>query len=100
MSKMDAVRRALDELGRHAMPRDIQKHIRAKFGVQMEPAMISNYKSSLKGGKSALIRRSAGRPRAAAPTGSITVADIRAVKEVVNKIGADKVQQLAQVLGK
>jgi hypothetical protein len=101
ITKMDAVRQALNELGRNAMPRDIQKHIREKHGVHMEPAMISNYKSSLKGGnKSALLRRSAARPRAAVSGGGFSMRDIEAVKQVMDKIGADKVQQLAQVLGK
>jgi hypothetical protein len=103
ITKMDAVRQALSELGRNAMPRDIQKHIRENHGVHMEPAMISNYKSSLKGGnKSALLRRAGSRPRAAsgAAGGGFSMKDIEAVKQVVDKIGADKVQQLAQVLGK
>jgi hypothetical protein len=103
MTKMDAVRRALDALGKKALPKEIQKHIRDNYGVQMEPAMISNYKSSLKGGnKSALLRRSTTRPRTAAAnsTGGFSMKDIEAVKQVVDKIGANKVQQLAEVLGK
>jgi hypothetical protein len=99
---MDAVRRALETLGRRAMPKEIQDHIREKYGVQMEPAMISNYKSSLKSNRSKLHRRAPSRARAAADpsTGTFSTKDIAAVKLVVDKIGAHKVQQLAQVLGK
>jgi hypothetical protein len=50
--------------------------------------------------KSAAGIRKPGRP-AAVPVvaDGITLDDIRVVKEVVNKIGADKVRQLAAVLG-
>jgi hypothetical protein len=102
ISKMEAVRRALADLGSDAMPVGIQKHIKEKFGVQMDPNMISNYKSAIKAaGKSAIIRSPAAlaktRTKAA---GGITPEDVRAVKELVGKIGADQVRQLAEVLGK
>jgi hypothetical protein len=38
--------------------------------------------------------------RSAAGSGTITLADISAVKAVVEKLGADKVRQLAEVLAK
>ena len=40
-----------------------------------------------------------GRPKAA-PMGGISLDDIRAVKEVVSKLGAEKVRQLAEVFSK
>jgi hypothetical protein len=102
ISKMEGVRRALAELGNDAMPAAIQKHIKEKLGIQMDPNMISNYKSAIKAaGKSAILRSPAAlaktRTKAA---GGITPEDVRAVKELVGKIGADQVRQLAEVLGK
>jgi hypothetical protein len=47
-------------------------------------------------------RRKPGRPklvRAASTAGPISIADIHAVKAVVDKLGAAKVRQLAEVLG-
>ena len=47
------------------MPVGIQKHIKEKFGVQMDPNMISNYKSAIKAaGKSAIIRSPAASAKA------------------------------------
>ena len=48
-------------------------------------------------------KRKRGRPKkavtlASASAGSISLADIKAVKELAAKIGADKVKQLAEVL--
>src|SRR5260370_11776630 len=47
ISKMDAVRRALFELGKEAKPLEIQKFIKSRFGVSMDPNMISTYKSTV-----------------------------------------------------
>jgi hypothetical protein len=42
-----------------------------------------------------------GRPAGVKPAaGEISLSDVSAVKELVNKIGADKVRQLAEVLAK
>jgi hypothetical protein len=103
VSKMDAVRGALKKLGRKAKPQDIQVFIRSEFNVDMEPLLISNYKSHL-------IRKAAKRRRkmlksavAAAPApvaGGYSLGDIQAVRQVIQQIGADKVQELAAVLAK
>jgi len=48
-------------------------------------------------------KKKPGRPKgttATAVSGGITLGDIQAVKAVVNKLGADKVRQLAEVLAK
>ena len=66
----------------------------------MDRIAISSYKSALKtASKSATIRK-VGRPAAATIANGITLDDIRAVKEVLDKVGAEKVRQLANVLGK
>jgi len=48
------------------------------------------------GNKSGLIRQ----PAAPKEAEGFSLADIQAVKEVADRIGAEKVRQLAQVLGK
>ncbi len=101
ITKMEGVRRALAELGKEAAPKQIQDFLKSKFGINMEPSMISNYKSSLKSAGKTAISRKPGKPAATpSATGGITLEDVRAVKDVVDKIGADKVRQLADVLGK
>ena len=100
MSKMEGMRRALAKFGYDAAPTEIQNFLETEFGIDMDTKMISSYKTSLKGaGKSAAIRKP-GRP-AAAPLAAdgIALDDIRQVKEVLDRVGAEKVRQLAAVLG-
>jgi len=98
ISKMEGVRRTLATLGSDAKPKAIQAHLKKEFGIKMEPNVISNYKSTIRSGgnKSAVI----GRPAATKSAEGFTLAEIQAVKEVADKIGADKVRQLAGVLSK
>jgi hypothetical protein len=104
ITKMEAVRRALAELGQDAQPSDIQSYVKSKFGIDMEKTMISSYKTSLKAaGKSALTRKpksQGARATSTRTTGGISLDDIRAVKELADRIGADKVRELAEVLSK
>jgi hypothetical protein len=100
MSKMDAMRRALAELGSDAQNQEIQKFLKSQLSLDMDVKMISNYKTHLKAAsKSAAIRKPGSHAAASSTGDGITLADVRAVKEVVNKIGADKVRSLAAVLG-
>jgi len=97
LSKMDAMRKTLAALGNDAMPGAIDDYLRKEFGILMSPGMIANYKSTIKseGSKSRLISRSVTRKIA----GEFSLEEIQSVKEVADKIGADKLRQLAQVLG-
>jgi hypothetical protein len=103
VTKMDAVRGALKKLGRKASPQDIRVFIRSEFNVAMEPTLISNYKSHLLR-KARRRGRKMGRQAAAAvpapATGGFSLDDIQAVREVIEQIGANKVQELAAVLAK
>jgi hypothetical protein len=70
----------------------------------MSTNMISNYKSVLAkkaAGQSAVIRQ----PRAStrepqADIGGFSLQELHAVKQVADRIGADKVRQLAEVLSR
>jgi hypothetical protein len=101
ITKMEGVRRALTDLGKEASPKEIQDFLKSKFGIEMNPSMVSNYKSSLKSSGKAAKRLKAETPAVPlSAAGGISLDDIRAVKEVVDKLGADKVRQLAELLGK
>lgn len=109
VSKMEAVRNILAESGNDIMPADIQVQLKKGFKIKMGLPMISNYKSVIlkRSGKKKL-----GRPKGstnavkAAPaavvasrvSSAISVEDIRAVKKLIDAIGADKVKELAGVL--
>ena len=113
-SKMEAVRKALAELGKNAQPLDIQKHIKEKFGLDMTPAHISNYKTSIIGkrrGKKAAKASAANgeaKPMSAGPvkaashkaSAGITLHDIETVKGLVNRLSQHDLKSLIEVLGK
>jgi hypothetical protein len=101
INKMEAVRRALNRLGNLAKPADIQEFIRSELGMEVETQLISNYKgliSKKAAGQSNLLPRLSGRTLAGIQVGGFSIEEIQTVKEVVDKMGADKVRQLAQVL--
>ena len=110
VNKMDCVRQALTELGNDAQPKDIQDFLKRKFGLDMNTKFISTYKGSIlreaakKGGGARLQTARAPAPapnaplKAAGRNGGIGVEDIRAVKGLVDKIGAEAVKELADVL--
>ena len=101
ISKMEGVRRALTELGKDAANMDIEKFLKSEFGIDMDTKMISNYKTHLKAAsKSAVTRKPAEAAAAPMATEGISLDDIRAVKELLDKVGSEKVRQLAEVLGK
>lgn len=103
ISKADAVRAALAKLGRNAKPAPIQKFVADGYGIDMKLNAISAYKTMLKKSKK---RR--GRPAAAARSASTTparnlstgvsLADVRAVKQLADRLGARTLFELAQVL--
>lgn len=119
INKMDCVRQTLAELGNDAQPKDIQDHLKKKFDLDMDTKMISTYKSSIlrdAAKKSGIIRQPAApapeptpapsktpappkaSPRVGGTNGGISVEDIRAVKGLVEKLGAEAVKELAEVL--
>jgi hypothetical protein len=106
VNKLQAVKEALTTLGKAAMPMDIEKFVKDKHGIDMLRSLISNYKHHLlgkSGGKKRRGRKPGRKPAAEAANvskGGISIQDIEAVKAVVEKLGADKVRELARVLGK
>ena len=97
VSQMDMVRSALGELGADAKPQAVHEYIKTKFGKELPKTIISNYKSNLKkrgelgGGGASRVRRGGG--------GSVDIADLETVRGLVNRIGADQVVRLVEVLG-
>lgn len=108
ITKAEAVRQTLAELGNDAKPLQIQDHLKTKFGMDMATSVISNYKSVLlKRARGKKARRGspkaqaeAAAPNHVSPPDGIRLEDIRAVKQLVDQMGAEKVRQLAEVLAK
>jgi hypothetical protein len=97
---MEATRKALAELGREAKPLEIREYLKSKFGIDTSTSLISTYKTVLlkKGkGKKAAVGSHRSGTRA---NGRFSLEDIKAVKELSDRIGADKVKELAELLSK
>jgi len=99
ISKFEAVRRALKELGSDAKPLEIKDYIKKQFGIEMDSQNVSNYKSTLKAKSRRGPKHRAGSTPVTAQ-GGFSLEDIQAVKEVADRIGPDKVRQLAEVLSR
>ena len=97
VSKMGLVREALQQLGGEAKPKAIQEHVKAKHGVDIPPTMISSYKSTI-------LRTDSGRStsgRGGRGGGvSVSLADVEQVQRLIDRVGANQLQQLIRVLSK
>lgn len=109
--RMTQVKKALRRLGPDAKPLQIQEYL-LKRGLEMDASVISNYKGILlkrqaetagEEGPAAAARPSAA-PRSAARStagsGSISVDDLRAVKELADRMGADNLRQIIDLVVK
>lgn len=116
MSKLDAVKKALKDLGKDAMPIAIQTHVQKEYGVEMSTAHVSNYKTMiLRGGKPgkkrrkrrkkaeaavAVVAAKAAAPMSAGSSATVTVAEIEAVKGLVGRVGETTLKELIDVISK
>jgi len=112
ISKLDAMRQAVAKLGKDAPLAELLKTIKQDFGINLDRALAYKYKS-LVSSKPATGKRKGRKPgpkpkavaTAAAVANStkavaISIEDIQAVKALADRIGAEKVSQLAKVLAK
>jgi hypothetical protein len=112
ISKLEAVRRSLAELGNDTKPLALQDHLRKKYGIDMDPSYISKYKSLV---LTTAKKRKVSKPKAAVvatvvvappvarmpgPTGGISLDDLRALKGLGDRLGADKVCELVGLLSR
>ena len=102
VNKVQLVEEALGHLGKDAKPLEIQKDVKAKHGIELDTSLISTYKGYIAGKKKGNGRKKGRKPAEAgnAKADGITVHDIEAVKALVDRMGAEKVRELAKVLGK
>jgi hypothetical protein len=114
ITKKEAVRQALSKLGKDASRSDIQKFVQNNYGLQMTLDHISNCKGELskeKGhAKSALTKQpAASKPEPKKPASSparksdshgISLEDIETVKDLVERVGAESLRHLIDVLAR
>jgi hypothetical protein len=115
ISKMDAVRQALSELGKTSKPVEIQKFVKERFNITMTVGHVSNYKTTILAKKKrkapaktvrsdvavtspvppAPVAREAGKLSA-----SVSLEDIRTVKSLLASVGADDLKDLIDLVAK
>jgi hypothetical protein len=107
--KYQALREALQELGTDAKNNDLAAHIRSKYGAAAVPANMSVAKSNIlkkmRGRKGKAKRAGAPAKAKAGPTpssagaSSVSMDDLRRVKELAVRLGKDRLKEMADLLG-
>jgi hypothetical protein len=117
ISKIEAVKRALQALGTSAARSELQAYIRDNFAIQMDLDHISSCKSDIlrsqagraksKGKKKAQAPAKAATtapapvPAPKAPSGpGISLRDIETVKDLVGRVGAGQLRGLIDLLAR
>ncbi len=105
-NKRRLVASALETLG-DVGPRVLQQHIMENSSVDISLQMISSYKSQILKGKKTGKRTNTSRASSSASNnhvssarGSVDIADLIAVKALVDRIGASQLESLIQALAK
>jgi hypothetical protein len=108
LSKTEAVRRALKALGRDAKPAKLKPFIKREYGIEITPGHITNIKSGLR--KPAGTAKPAAPKQPAPPTpvppspppkkSGISLEDLRAVKELIGRVGAGQLRDLIELLAR
>jgi hypothetical protein len=123
MTKQEAVRHALADLGRDAKPAQLHGHIKDKFGIDMTTDHISTAKGIILKQEARQAKPAAQRPTAKPPaqasaasktkpekpapkkaatpqSNGIGLEDIEAAKGLVERVGADSLRKLIDVLAR
>jgi hypothetical protein len=119
IAKKEAVRRSLAKLGKDAMPADIQKDVKERFGIEMNTGHISTTKGELlrkgrKGKKkpgpkpgakkeAAPVQAQPAPARAEASDGkkgTVAIGDILTVRALLDRVGAEDLKTLIDVLSR
>jgi len=103
ISKSDALREAIRELGEDAKNSDLADYIRSKHGEQAVPASFTVAKSTilkkLRQGAPARGRRDAQPVSATSNAGGISLGDLRQIKDLARRYGKDPIKEVLDLLG-
>ena len=113
MTKQEALRRALIDLGKDAPPLQLQAHIKDKFGIEISTNHISAAKTDIvrkmAGGAKPLPAKSVAKTPAAPKStatsngkdgGTVALADVQTVNTLVGRVGANDLKTLIDLLVK
>ncbi|MCU0703926.1 MAG: hypothetical protein MUF18_08115 [Fimbriiglobus sp.] len=88
LNKREMVEEAMDSIGDPG-PKEIQAYVLEKYSVDLPYSMAASYKSQIN-------KRRGGRRGGSA--GGVDVEDVVAVKALLNRLGAERLQGLIQAL--
>lgn len=110
ITRKEAVRQALAALSKDATRADLQKFIKDKYGFEMTLDHISNCKGEIqkeKGHKKPAVasrvtarKQTPTKAASAARGDSISLRDIETVKDLVERVGADSLKKLIDVMAR
>lgn len=95
LNKTQMVTAALATLGADTPPQQILDHIRDTYGVELSKSMVSSYKSNI------LKKQRGGTGRKGdrvAADGTVELKDLRALRDIIDRVGMNEVKHLIQVL--
>jgi hypothetical protein len=106
-NKTEAVRRAMRRLGPDAMPMEIVKWVWKKYHMEMENSHASTVKSNIlkqmradEGGTtSATVELFQEEEKYTDETASLSIAELRIVKDMLERIGPDRFRALPELFG-
>jgi hypothetical protein len=110
ISKMEAVRQALAQLGSKATPSQIREQVRNQYGMELGLNLVSAYKTSLaKRARRAAAKKKTGAKAPAAPKAKpaaantstppgITLNDITTVQQLAKRIGVKRLHELIDLV--
>jgi hypothetical protein len=98
LTQKEAVKQ-IAKLHPKAKPRELAPLLKEKFGIELDPQRISMYRVILKKESGKPVGKGASGSKKASRGGDITVAELIAVKETINKLGGEaRVQQVLSAL--
>ncbi len=107
---MEAVRQAMGVLGMDASPTLIHDHLKKEMNLDVSPNMISSYKSTIR--RQAGLKGRRGKKRrgakveaavpvsvpAAPAADGVSIKELRALKEVAVRLGADRFREVVEFI--
>jgi hypothetical protein len=103
MTKQEAVRRALSELGNDAKPTQIKGFVKERLGIEMTTDHISTAKGDIlrkAGGKGKSVAKKPQVQSAAPAKTDIPLEDILSVRDLVGRLGAEPLRTLIDAFAK
>lgn len=100
VNKKEAVLWALKKLGSHAMPKAIKEEIRREYKIDVSSNYVSTTKADVLKGKSKEATASSAKQPARSGKGTVEWADILDLRDLVDRLGADHLRKLIDMMSR